>query len=263
VRTDQTGSLILSNSPVGASTYRSRTSSDTPEKGGSGALTFTQPDGSTRRLYVLAASSQENPVEFALPPTPPDGSFDVRFSSTQSNGIVIDPQRHTNRFPIELSTRSPIVTLRWDIADPTLSLELVTDDGAKSSQYLLRGKGTTTIPTDGGVVHGVVITRRRELQADALPQAVRLAQNFPNPFNPSTTIEYALPFHAFVHLAIYDVLGRKVQDLVGEQQEAGAHYTKWDATGASSGVYYYRFDVVDLDKPALGYHETKKMFLAR
>ena len=67
----------------------------------------------------------------------------------------------------------------------------------------------------------------------------RLQQNYPNPFNPSTTINYQLPENSDVNLSIYNILGQKVVTLVSGKQTAGAHKVEWNASGLSSGVYFY------------------------
>ena len=67
--------------------------------------------------------------------------------------------------------------------------------------------------------------------------AFRLYQNYPNPFNPVTTIRFDLPENADVRLAIYDVLGREVAELVSGQLVSGTHEIEWDASGVSSGIY--------------------------
>jgi hypothetical protein len=64
--------------------------------------------------------------------------------------------------------------------------------------------------------------------------------NYPNPFNSSTTIKYILPEPGHVRIDIYDLLGRKVQNLVKEEQQAGIHSIVFDATNLSSGVYFSR-----------------------
>jgi hypothetical protein len=74
----------------------------------------------------------------------------------------------------------------------------------------------------------------------ALPRDVELAQNFPNPFNSSTTIRYGLPVETRVRLEIVDVLGRRLDVLVDESRPAGFYTVTWDANRAASGIYLYR-----------------------
>ena len=78
-----------------------------------------------------------------------------------------------------------------------------------------------------------------------LPLLPGISQNYPNPFNPGTTIQYRLTERAFVHLIVYDQLGREIVRLVGSDQEPGEHRVGWDGKDrngivVSSGVYYYR-----------------------
>ncbi|MCU7496265.1 MAG: T9SS type A sorting domain-containing protein [Ignavibacteria bacterium] len=75
------------------------------------------------------------------------------------------------------------------------------------------------------------------------PGAYALMQNYPNPFNPSTVIEYKMAENGFVHLGVYDPLGRLVGDLVNEYQSAGTHKVNFDAGRLSSGVYFYSLGV--------------------
>jgi len=73
-----------------------------------------------------------------------------------------------------------------------------------------------------------------------LPQAFELKQNFPNPFNPSTSIEFNLPQQAEVQLRVYDMMGREVATLLNEARAAGSHSVIFDASNLASGVYVYR-----------------------
>ncbi|MGB5874781.1 MAG: T9SS type A sorting domain-containing protein [Bacteroidota bacterium] len=73
-----------------------------------------------------------------------------------------------------------------------------------------------------------------------LPALHRLNQNFPNPFNPSTVIQYQLPRDAYVSLKVYDVVGRLVATLVNGVEEAGFKSVTLDGRNLASGVYFYR-----------------------
>jgi subtilisin family serine protease len=73
-----------------------------------------------------------------------------------------------------------------------------------------------------------------------LPHDFALEQNYPNPFNPTTEIRYQLAAFSPVILKVYDILGREVATLVDEKQGAGRYLRSWNASGMSSGVYFYR-----------------------
>jgi hypothetical protein len=78
-----------------------------------------------------------------------------------------------------------------------------------------------------------------------VPTNFVLFQNFPNPFNPNTTIKYALPRVSQVSLTVYDILGRQVSVLVNERKEAGVYEVKYDGSNLASGVYFYRLQAGD------------------
>ncbi len=73
----------------------------------------------------------------------------------------------------------------------------------------------------------------------ATPRLLSLG-NYPNPFNAMTVIRYDLPSASVVTVEIYDILGHRLETLVRQPQQAGYHQVSWDATGRSSGVYFYR-----------------------
>lgn len=74
---------------------------------------------------------------------------------------------------------------------------------------------------------------------------IALRQNFPNPFNPNTIIQYDIPSGNKVRLEVFDMMGRRVAVLVDEQKPAGTHQVNFDASQLSSGVYMYRLDVAN------------------
>ncbi len=83
-----------------------------------------------------------------------------------------------------------------------------------------------------------------------------LSQNFPNPFNPTTTIKFSLPKDGLVKLVVFDVLGKKVATLVNEEQITGNYEVTFDATKLNSGVYFYKITSGD-------FSEIKKMMLVK
>jgi hypothetical protein len=96
---------------------------------------------------------------------------------------------------------------------------------------------------------------------DEIPRSFQLLQNFPNPFNPTTTIRFSLPRRAQVRLIIYDVLGNEIVTLKNQEMMPGTHEVIWaakDVRGLAvpSGVYFYRFQTN-------GYTQIRKMLLIR
>ncbi|MCH7820305.1 MAG: T9SS type A sorting domain-containing protein, partial [Candidatus Marinimicrobia bacterium] len=89
-----------------------------------------------------------------------------------------------------------------------------------------------------------------------IPKTYSLSQNFPNPFNPTTTITYSLPEAAHVNIQIYNILGERVVTLVNERSDAGSHVVTWNAGNAATGIYFYRIR-------AGNYHDVKKMLLIK
>lgn len=82
-----------------------------------------------------------------------------------------------------------------------------------------------------------------EVSANQLPSTFALGQNFPNPFNPSTSINYSLPQAGVVSLAIFNTLGQKVKEVVNGYQEAGNYTVSLNASDLSSGNYIYNVSV--------------------
>lgn len=84
----------------------------------------------------------------------------------------------------------------------------------------------------------------------------QLFNNYPNSFNPITTISYQLPKSEFVNLSIYNVAGQLVETMVSEYKNVGYHSVIWNASGIGSGLYFYRIEAGD-------YMETKKCLILK
>ena len=113
--------------------------------------------------------------------------------------------------------------------------------------------GTTEIvlaSSDVSLLTGVAAAAKK------IPMAFGLEQNFPNPFNPSTVIRYALPANAMVTLIVHDILGNTVATLAEGPQNAGTHEVTFDARRLASGLYFYRLQ-------AGSFTQTKRMLLIK
>jgi hypothetical protein len=195
-------------------------------------------------LYFGVEISQQERLSYSLPPKPPSGAFDVRFKygwrAVKDYGIV------------EVMPTSETLTIAYDIMlnagehhNWVLSSETLDD-------YVLEDAGELTVPS----------ANRFTLELKAVvPATFTLHQNFPNPFNPITTLRYDLPEDNFVMLTVYDMLGRTIVQLVNTAQEAGFKSVQWDATDSmgravSAGVYLYQIQAGE-------FVQTKKMVLLK
>ncbi|MFZ1322184.1 MAG: YCF48-related protein [Ignavibacteria bacterium] len=102
---------------------------------------------------------------------------------------------------------------------------------------------------------GGVLTNFSNISTE-IPDNFSLSQNFPNPFNPNTVINYELRFASLIKLVVYDVLGNEVSTLVNEYKPAGSYEVEFDGSDFSSGIYFYRIE-------AGSFIETKKMLLLK
>ncbi|MDD5360490.1 MAG: SBBP repeat-containing protein [Ignavibacteria bacterium] len=91
---------------------------------------------------------------------------------------------------------------------------------------------------------------------ETVPVNYLLYQNYPEPFNPSTTIKYALPKNGFVSISVFDITGREITKLVNEMKRAGNYQVLFDGSGFASGVYFYRIVTED-------FVQTKRMVMVK
>lgn len=149
------------------------------------------------------------------------------------------------------------VSLTWATATETSNHGFeVYRDGSKIA--FVEGNGTTTEAksysySDNNVANGTYVYELRQIDFNGTvnnsasaevvvnytPEGYALFTNYPNPFNPSTTISYQIPVSGYVTLKIFDVIGNEVATLVNEVQGAGMHTFSFDASTLTSGVYFY------------------------
>jgi len=96
-----------------------------------------------------------------------------------------------------------------------------------------------------------------------IPNRIALLGNYPNPFNPTTTLRYALPQAGEVTIQVFDVLGRRVSTLSYGLQAAGLNEATLDAAGLASGVYLYRVQVASQATGAVLASATGRMMLLK
>ncbi len=105
-------------------------------------------------------------------------------------------------------------------------------------------------------------TAYQSFEVTVVPNQYRLTQNYPNPFNPTTRIEFTIINRSAVTLKVYDVAGRLVRTLADSDFERGLYSVDLDATGLSSGVYFYQL-IATPRSGATGFSSTKKMLIVK
>ena len=159
-----------------------------------------------------------------------------------------------------LNYQTWIMGISWIAPDITLSHALAMNIG-KTYQYRYESFGwgiewisNLVYAKINGVEFGEMVNSIREIKNELT--GFNLHQNFPNPFNPSTRINYQISELSFVMIKVYDVLGNEVKTLLREEKPIGGYEVEFNATGLPSGIYFYRIQAGD-------FSETKKMVLLR
>ncbi len=111
-----------------------------------------------------------------------------------------------------------------------------------------------SLPTDTVYSQGPYLTIAKEYSKS--PQNAQLLNNYPNPFNPNTIIEYHIPYKGMVEISIFDILGKKIETLIHEEKKSGNFKVNFNGSKFQSGLYYYQFRFVN-------YSITKRMLLLK
>lgn len=167
----------------------------------------------------------------------------VRRNTLKSNFFTDEPVRGIVTNKISTDTRPS--TKNWDGYPTDIVIYNIKHDG----DYM-----TFDVRFDGGVV---------DIDNEAQIIDYKLMNNYPNPFNPSTNIEYSIKDDGYVRLEIFDPLGNKVRTLVDEYQLAGNQTVTFTATNLPSGVYFYRIAIHSDKLTAGSFTQSKKMTLIK
>lgn len=223
-----------------------------------GSLVVTDATGRQGKLYL--ANTQPGGISralFALPPLPPTGGFDVRFGSNSLMEYFGSGEEH----PVFLQDPVYPVTVQFSMGPGgERALELIPMENGSRLGVQTLGNGRSITLNDENIRSFVI---RFDEGAAVLPGKYALGRNYPNPFNPMTKLQYALPVRSHVTLTVYDVLGRVVATLVDGIEDAGFRQTVWNGSGAASGLYFYKLDAASVNDPALTFTDIKKMLLVK
>jgi hypothetical protein len=211
-------------------------------------------DGSTAILYINGVF---------------DTSKSVGFPVSNSGGVLY-LAHNPDRFDNQSAFMGVIDEFRiWNTARTESEIQSTMNQSLTGNEPGLIGywkfdEGQGTITADAtsngnnGTISGAVWIpgiSSTENEND-IPDSYSILQNFPNPFNPATSIRYSVPELTKVSLRVYDVLGNEIATLVNEEKERGVYTVNFDASQLASGMYLYRLQ-------AGSFVETKKMILLR
>lgn len=179
-------------------------------------IAISDKAGNHQELFIVAKQQPS-----ALPPLPPAGVFDTRFTS----GNFAETSENT------------VVSISGAVYPVTLSL---TGPAAAIQDAATHGKMFFADVVSG---QQISITNPAISQLEVIQStkgiSYQLLQNYPNPFNPSTDIGFMLPEKTQVRVAVYNQLGEQIAVLVNEEREAGYHSVTWNAASAATGIYFY------------------------
>lgn len=166
-------------------------------------------------------------------------------SGGEGSGIVYNIERRTDGGPWEklAIVNGPGISTR-NSSGFTFTDKNIT----ASTQYTYRLKAVS--PSGNTIYSG------ESMVSVVGPESYNLYTNFPNPFNPATSIKYSIPERSFVSLKVYNALGLEIATLVNSEQEAGEYEVRFDGTPYPSGIYYYQLKSRD-------YSEVRKMTLLK
>lgn len=238
------------------------------------------------KIYIVKRASLSGP--WVCLNTTASGSVVTAsgLSSFSDFGIAGDSLQ--NPLPVELTSFVSAVSgrnveLKWttssELNNSSFDIERSSATGEWSKVGYVAGRGTVSSATsyafvDRSVSSGTYNYRLKQVDFNGnfeyfelgnevtigVPGEFALSQNYPNPFNPSTTIDFDVPFDAKIQLAVFDMSGKEVAVLVSENRSAGYHSVSFNASGISSGVYFYRLRAESEGK---SYSATKKMMLVK
>ncbi len=184
------------------------------------------PDANTLRVNGMELHFGENisvidPELYRLPPKPPPGATDIRFSGDTKVCM-------SNECLIDLTGNGKPLKFDCNIKDGG-EWQLVVGSGEKYDCASVQEK-------ELNIVAGYIVLKK--ITPSTLPHSFSLGPAYPNPFNPLTRIRFTVPEMTKVNLSVYDLKGQLMDKLVNKTFEPGTHVQSWDAKFSPSGMYF-------------------------
>ena len=197
----------------------------------------------TKLYFGLDMDGNVSLADYELPPVPPEGSFDVRFASQRMVELFSSQTDKTSDATILIQSSSYPIKIDWNVHNTGIEQFELTDANGYIGIQSMLNEGSMLISNPD--VKSVTI---KKIMAEFIPVKFTLYRNYPNPFNPSTTIQFDLPARSAISLNVFNVVGQQVESLISNQAYAGGrYYFNFDGSKHSSGVYFYRLTAQPLD----------------
>jgi photosystem II stability/assembly factor-like uncharacterized protein len=211
-----------------------------------------------RTLYFSYDNSNRDLDKYSIPPVPPAGCFDVRYSTQRFAEIFT---KNIYAAPINIVSDESVLNISWEVKDINVQYKIeAIDVDNRLHEYKISGKGTSIIDLSNISRISLSAHETNDVQ---IPDKFILEQNYPNPFNPTTTIGYSIPRTARVQLNIINVAGQVVSILVDGIQDQGYRTVQWDGQNQPSGVYFIIFRAFDLETNQMLTRSSNKMILIK
>jgi hypothetical protein len=249
-------------------------------------IELSTDNGATWEAIASSYRADSLSYTFAVPSEPADSclirivdSVDAIYADTSDVFTIAGVTLQSHNGGAEPLMPNTLETIRWNAAGiNNVRIEYTTNDGMNwefiSSTPALSDSFVWRVPdvqSDSCRIRVTDLDNRfpgdmsdttfvigspTHVEDEYTPTAFTVSNPYPNPFNPSTTIDYALPRDSHVRMTVYNAMGQQVTELVDDRQAAGRYTVQWNAAGMSSGVYFYRIEAGE-------FRDTGKMLLMK
>ncbi|MBI5476009.1 MAG: T9SS type A sorting domain-containing protein [Ignavibacteriales bacterium] len=235
-------------------------------------FTIVNGNGNKQTLYAKNGKNKLDVgfTNFDMPPEPVGGIFHAKFK-TDKFIENIPPGKGLLKIPIKVKNAQYPITVEWKIKENNGVSYWISRTGNDKDKQPISGNGSIGLGStkDGDII---IIAQaidpcgdlesksgfrgNTEEQVSRLPEEFKLEQNTPNPFNPTTIINYQLPIDNWVTIKAYNILGEEIATLVDEMKDAGYKSVTFDGSNLPSGIYFVRMN-------AGSFNDVKKIVLAK
>ena len=230
-----------------------------------------QTAGNNVYYYISATSNNNKTITKPFPAPAGYSNFEVPASATPPYDLALANETLRDGITVEFRAENSITAGTNYIVESGASLTLTAGSSVTlTSNFTVEQGAIFNANTDLENLSAEIIAAEDEYKLNqtttaindndmtdsSLPTEYSLSNNYPNPFNPTTNIDYAIPANGRVTIKVYNILGQVVSELVNAYKSAGRYSVTFNASTLSSGVYFYRIEAGE-------FVQTKKLVLSK